>query len=163
MIATIVAFIVALFAKRRVLHGDRKHRAAVEVGGVLGLVRQVRAAVLHLGDLRIGIVRILPVVVRSLARTLLVDLCQVSMRQRLDPRRFASAVRESSYFVPSSRRTMLRSAALASRVVALIPIASPFQEALLGQHLEHECENLLLDGPDDREVEVLRSQPTDYF
>ncbi len=42
----------------RALHGDAHNRAGVEIDGVLGLVRQMRAAIFHLRDVRIRIVRI---------------------------------------------------------------------------------------------------------
>ena len=39
----------------RALQGDRDNRAGLEVDGMLGFVGQMRPAILHLRDLRIGI------------------------------------------------------------------------------------------------------------
>jgi hypothetical protein len=39
-----------------ILHGDADDRAGVQIDGVLGLVSQMRPAILHLGNLRVGIV-----------------------------------------------------------------------------------------------------------
>ena len=64
----------------------RQDRAAVQVNRVLGLVSQVRAAVLHLRDLRVRIVGVVPIVVRALLRPLAVDSSQVGLRRRLDSR-----------------------------------------------------------------------------
>ena len=59
------------------LHGDADDRAGVEINGVLGLVRQMRPAVLHLRDLRVGIVWMRPVVVRGLLLPFPIDPRQV--------------------------------------------------------------------------------------
>src|SRR3989442_412539 len=48
----------------RALQGHGDHRAAVEIDGVLGFVREVRAAVLLLRDLRLGSDGVLPFFVR---------------------------------------------------------------------------------------------------
>src|SRR4029453_18743196 len=45
---------------------DGHDRAGVEINRVLGLVSQMGAAVLHLGDLRVGVRRRSPVLVRAL-------------------------------------------------------------------------------------------------
>ena len=50
-------------------------------------MRQVRPAVLHLRDPRLRVVRMHPVLVRALLRTLPVQLRQILARRRLDPRR----------------------------------------------------------------------------
>ena len=70
----------------RALHRDGHDRAGLQIDGVLGLVRQVRAAVLHLRDLRVGIVRMRPVVVRALLLPLPIEPRQVLARRRLDAR-----------------------------------------------------------------------------
>src|SRR5262245_612080 len=48
------------------LHRDTDDRAGVQVNGVLGLVGQMRPAIIHLGDLGVGIVRMGPVLIRPL-------------------------------------------------------------------------------------------------
>ena len=68
----------------RWLHCHAQHRARVEVHRMLDLVRQVRSAILHLRDLRVGIVRVLPVVVRALVFPRFVELRQILTRRRLD-------------------------------------------------------------------------------
>ena len=53
---------------------------------MLGLVRQVRPPILHLRDLRVGIVRMGPVVVRALLLPLPIEPRQIRARRRLDAR-----------------------------------------------------------------------------
>ena len=79
----------------RVLHGHTDDRAGLEIDRMLGFVRQVRPAVLHLRDLRVGIVRMRPVVIRSLLLPLPIDASQVLARRRLDARGLASCVKKS--------------------------------------------------------------------
>jgi hypothetical protein len=52
------------------------------------------------------------------------------------PEACASRVRKSWYVSPESRRTMLRNAALASSVVASMPIVCPLTRSARGQHLQ---------------------------
>jgi hypothetical protein len=47
-----------------ILHRDADDRTGLKVDSVLGLVSQMGSAILHLRDLRIGIMRMRPVVVR---------------------------------------------------------------------------------------------------
>jgi len=54
---------------------------------MLGFVRQVRAAVLHLRDLRVGVLRMRPVVVRPFLLPLPIEARQVRARRRLHARR----------------------------------------------------------------------------
>ena len=63
----------------------RHHRAGVQIHRVLGLVGQVRGAVLHLGDLGLGVAPGNPVLVRELlALALAVQTRQVLSRGCLD-------------------------------------------------------------------------------
>lgn len=48
------------------LHGHGHHGARLQIDGVLGLVRQVRASILHLGDLGVGVLRMGPVTLEPL-------------------------------------------------------------------------------------------------
>ena len=41
----------------------RHHRSAAEIHGLLHLMRQVRPSILHLGDARVRIVRVLPLLI----------------------------------------------------------------------------------------------------
>jgi len=50
----------------RPLHGHRHDRASVQVDGMLGFVRQMRPSVFHLGDLRVGIEGMRPIVIGSI-------------------------------------------------------------------------------------------------
>jgi hypothetical protein len=61
----------------RSLHRDRHDRASVQVDRVLDFVRQMRPPVFHLGDFRVGIERMRPIVVRPFLRSLPVDARQV--------------------------------------------------------------------------------------
>ena len=54
---------------------------------MLGFVGQMRPAIFHLRDLRIGIVRVRPVFVRGLLLALPIEPRQVLARRRLDARR----------------------------------------------------------------------------
>ena len=69
-----------------VLDGHPDDRSALEIDGMLGLVRQIRLPVLHLRDLRVGIVRMGPVIVRPFLFPLAVDARQFGARRRLNPR-----------------------------------------------------------------------------
>ncbi len=89
-----------LDARRRVavvgiLHRHADDRAGLQVDRMLGLVGQMRAAVLHLGDLRVGIVRMRPVVVRALLLPLPIDRARSSRVGVSMPDACASRVRKS--------------------------------------------------------------------
>ena len=71
-----------------VLHGHPHDGARLQIHRVLGGVRQMRAAVLHLRDLRIGIVRRRPVLVRPLLLPFPIEPRQLGPRGRSDARRF---------------------------------------------------------------------------
>ena len=73
-----------------VLHGHPHDGARLQIHRVLGGVRQMRAAVLHLRDLRIGIVRMRPVLVRPLLLPFPIEPRQLDPRGRRDARRFES-------------------------------------------------------------------------
>src|SRR6185437_13907007 len=62
----------------------RHHRAGLQIDRMLGLMREVRAAVLHLRDLRIGIMRIDPVLVGAFVGPLAIEFRQLLARGRLD-------------------------------------------------------------------------------
>ena len=62
----------------RVLHGDAHHGTRLQVHRMLGGVRQMRAAVLHLRDFRVRVVGVGPVVVRPLLLALPVEPGQFS-------------------------------------------------------------------------------------
>ena len=77
--------------RRRVACGparerDREHRPRVEVDGLLLLVRQVRAPILHLRDLGVGLVRIHPLPIRTLLAPPPIQPRQLGARRRLDAR-----------------------------------------------------------------------------
>ena len=57
-----------------VLHCHRNHCPAVHIHRVFKFVGQVGAAIFHLGDPSIRILRILPIVVGTLLGSILVDL-----------------------------------------------------------------------------------------
>ena len=63
---------------------------------MLGLVSKVRPAILHLRDFRVGIVRMLPVVVRALVLPLAIEARHVLARGRRDAEACASRVKNSS-------------------------------------------------------------------
>ena len=71
----------------RVLHRHGHDRTRFQIDGLLGLVSQVRPVIFHLRDLRVGIVRMRPVVVRAFLRPLAIEARQVVARRRFDARR----------------------------------------------------------------------------
>ena len=66
-------------------HRHSDDRSRLEVDGMLVLVREVGAAILHLHDLRLGIARVHPLLVRALLRPLAVESRQVLARRLLVP------------------------------------------------------------------------------
>ena len=60
-----------------ILNSHRHHRATVHIHRVLDLVRQMGATILHLGNSSIRVLWVLPIVVRALLGSLLVDLRSV--------------------------------------------------------------------------------------
>ncbi len=70
----------------RILHRHADDRPSLEIDDMLGLVRQVRPAVLHLHNLRVGIMRMGPIVVRALLLSLPIDPSQIRPRRCLNPR-----------------------------------------------------------------------------
>ncbi len=59
------------------LNRDANHRSGFQIHGVFGLVSQMRAAVLHLGDAGVRILRVLPVIVGTLLRPLAIYARQI--------------------------------------------------------------------------------------
>jgi len=67
------------------MHSGCDDRAGIKIDGVLGLVRQVRATVLHLGDTRLGIDRRGPIFVgKLLALAGTIHTNQILGARRLD-------------------------------------------------------------------------------
>ena len=69
------------------LDGDTHNGARLHVNRVLGLMREMRAPVLHLGDARVGVVRMPPVRIAALLLARPIQAGQVRARRRLDTRR----------------------------------------------------------------------------
>jgi hypothetical protein len=111
----------------RPLNRHSHDRPGAHVHRVLRLVRQVRTPILRLGlgDPCVGVGWALPIVVRHLLRRGRSSLASASRVGVLIPDEVANRVGNSGYDSPLSRRTMLRIAAFASRVVASIPIVFP--------------------------------------
>jgi hypothetical protein len=94
----LVGFLERVAERRRLAFGtarDRhaEHGAGVHVDGLLLLVGEARAGVLHLHDLRVGIGRAAPVVVRALLGALAVDSRETLARRRRDARGLREAIR----------------------------------------------------------------------
>src|SRR6266849_4594647 len=75
------------FALIGALQRDRHHRTRVQIHRVLGLVRQMRASVLHLRNPRVPVRRALPLLIRRAFLALTVQPRQVFVPRRFDPRR----------------------------------------------------------------------------
>ena len=71
-----------LLRQRPACHAD--DRPGLERRSHARLCGQVRPRILQLGDLRVGIMRVGPIVVRPLLLPLAIDTCQVGTRRRLD-------------------------------------------------------------------------------
>ena len=69
-------------ARSGVLDGDADHGARLQIHGVPGLVGQTGAAVLHLRDLRVRVLRMPPIVVGPFLRTLAVEAGQLGAGRR---------------------------------------------------------------------------------
>ena len=117
--------------RRRVARGParqrhRQHRPRVEVDGLLLLVRQVRAPILHLRDLGVGLVRIHPLPIRS-PSCAAADPAAPAVRASASrcPRRAPAPSETPRSSGQSSRRTIDRNAAFASSVVASTPTVCP--------------------------------------
>ena len=82
----------------RVLH---RHRAGLQVDRVLGLVSKVRR---HLRDFRVGIVRMLPVVVRALVLPLAIEARHVDARGAPAAELLVTLLRRTSRWLPASSR-----------------------------------------------------------
>ena len=82
-------------ALRSPVDGHRDDRSRIHVDGVLLLVRQVRASVLHLRDLRIRIIRVCPLVIRAFLLPLPIQARQVLARGRRYPRRLGQVLQEA--------------------------------------------------------------------
>ena len=128
-------------ARCRRLDRHRNNSAGVQIHRMLGLVGQMRAAILHLRDLRIRIMRVLPFIVRTLPCALAVQFRQLLARGVSIPDSCASPLRNSSYDSPLSRRTIERNAAFASRVVPSIATVCSLKQAFAGQHAQHPREH----------------------
>ena len=83
-------------ARTRVLHRHAHDGACVQVDRMLGGVRQMRAAVLHLGDLRVRIVRVGPVRVRALLLAGPVEPGQLGARRGREAGRLGQPGRNAS-------------------------------------------------------------------
>ena len=64
--------------------GDRHDRSGLHVYGVFGFVSQMRAPVFHLRDASVWILRVHPVLIRSLPGSLPIQLRQLLARRCLD-------------------------------------------------------------------------------
>ena len=69
------------------LNGHADEGSRFQVDRVLGLVREVRATVLHLRDARVRVVRMLPVRVAALLRAGAIESRQIRPGRRLGPTR----------------------------------------------------------------------------
>src|SRR5437879_2138791 len=130
----------------RVARGDRHchHRACFQIHRMLGLVGQVRASVLQLGNARLRVVRIDPILIRSLVGSLTIELRQLLPCGRSNPR-FLRQPPEKLLIVlarlPSHNRTQGR-VRLQGRGIDAHRL--PLQQALFRQELQHPAEHRLM-------------------
>ena len=124
------------------LHGQRQQRARLQVHGVLGLVRQVRAPVFHFCDLGVGVMRIRPILVGAFVFALFVQLGQLLAGRRLDPRLRRQPLEKLFVGLAAvaphdraQRRVGLQRGGIDRNRAA-------FQQTLLGEQLQHPGEHL---------------------
>jgi hypothetical protein len=123
------------------LHRDPDDRAGLQVDGFLGLVRQVRAPVFHLRDLRVRIVRMGPIVVRALLLPFPIDPRQVGAGWRLDARRLRELRQEILIALPgvAPHDAAQRRVGLQRRRVNADGLA--LHQSRIGESLQHPGED----------------------
>ena len=84
-----------------VLDGDANHSRRLQIHRLLGPVRQMGPAVLHLCDLRIRVLRMGPVLVGPLLRPLPVQAGQLGARRRGDAGRRGQSVQKRLVLSPT--------------------------------------------------------------
>ena len=131
-------------ARIGILRGDADDRARLRVDRGLGLVGQVRPAVLHLRDLCVRVLRMRPIVVRALLRSLPVQTGQFGTGRRRDAGRRRQAAQERLVAfarvpaddAPQRRVRFQRRNVDADRL--------PLEHAGVGQPLQHPREDRLV-------------------
>ena len=83
-----------------ILQGDGDQGAGLQIHRMLSFVGQVRPAIFHLRDLRVGIPRIFPIFVRGFLLALAVQARQVLARGSRDPRRLREPGQELLIALP---------------------------------------------------------------
>ncbi len=128
----------------RIAHVHRQDHAAVHVHRVLGFVRQMRRAIFHLGDLRVRIVRVLPVVVRAFFLAFSIKFGQIFPRRRLDAALLCQLREELLILLPvvaADDRTQRR---VGFQRGAVHPDGLAFDQIVIGQDLQHIAEHFLV-------------------
>jgi hypothetical protein len=149
LLQILVGSIERLLDRRRIaldatVQSHRHHRARIHVDGVFLLVGEVRAAVLHLGDLRVWVVRIYPVLVRALLLPLTVDARQILSRRRRNPRRFREVRKKrlvAAKIVAAHDRSQ-RCVGFQRRRIDTERLS--LQQIILAQQTEHPREDFLM-------------------
>ena len=121
---------------------DRTVAAFGKVHGMLGLMGQVRRAIFHLGDLRVGIVGVVPVIVAGLVFPLLIQLGQLFPRWGLDAALFGQACEEllvTFTAVPPHDRSHRR---VGLQCCGVHPGGLALDQAVVGQNLQDVNEHL---------------------
>ena len=124
------------------LQCHRENRAGIQIHGMLRLMGQMRAAILHLRDLRIRIVRVLPVVVVALLLPLAVQLRQLLAGGSFDAGFFCQSLQKLFLRLPvvtpddrAQRCIGLQRSSINGHCVAL-------QQTFFGQHAQHPTNTL---------------------
>ena len=122
------------------------NRSGVQVHGVFGLVGEVGAAILHLGNPRVLVALRLPVLVRKLfALALAIHAGQLFTGRRLDPAVLGDALKHLLVrfsCIPAHDRTHGR---VGFHGRSIDTKALPNYQAGLGQRLQHPAEYFLMD------------------
>ena len=126
------------------LQRHSQQRAAFQIHCMLGLVGQMRAAIFHLRNARIRIMRIFPIVVGALLRTFAVQLRQLLAGRCFDSRFLRQPLRKIVVCLAgisphdgAQRRIRFQCRSIDGYGVA-------FQQTFLGQHLQDPAEHYLV-------------------
>ena len=123
---------------------DGDNRSGLHVHRMLGLVSQMRAPILHLGDAGIGIVRMRPVVVGAFLGTPAIQLRQLLTRGRFDAA-FRRQPHQKLFVALSGIAPHHRSQCrVGFQRRCVYADCCPFEQLLFSQYLKHPLEHRLM-------------------
>lgn len=127
-----------------ILHRHRDDRTGLEIDGVLGLVGQVRPPILHLGDLRVGILWMGPIVVRPFPLPLSVNTGQIRPGRCLDAGGSRELRQEVLIALPGAAPYDAAQRGVRLKCCRINADGFPLDQAYIGQSLQHPSEDRLV-------------------